>query len=59
MECGHTADLGMQAMDVLHMAQANNSLLGEDVDSWKTMMFIYNSALKEVAHTSGRENFLR
>ena len=30
------------------MAQNNNSLLGEDVDSWKTMMFIYNSALKEV-----------
>ena len=30
------------------MAQNNNSLLGEDVDSWKTMMFIYNSELKEV-----------
>ena len=30
------------------MAQNNNSLLREDVDSWKTMMFIYNSALKEV-----------
>ena len=48
MECGNTADLGMKAMEVLHMAQNNNSLLGEDVDSWKTMMFIYNSALKEV-----------
>ena len=48
MESGNTADLGMKAMEVLHMAQNNNSLLGEDVDSWKTMMFIYNSALKEV-----------
>lgn len=48
MECGNTADLGIKAMEVLHMAQNNNSLLGEDVDSWKTMMFIYNSALKEV-----------
>ena len=48
MECGNTADLGMKAMEVLHRAQNNNSLLGEDVDSWKTMMFIYNSALKEV-----------
>ena len=25
-----------------------NGNIGDDVDSWKTLMFIYNSALKEV-----------
>lgn len=30
------------------MIQRTNTNWGEDVDSWKTVMFIYNSALKEV-----------
>ena len=25
-----------------------SQMLGEDIDSWETMMFLYNSALKEV-----------
>ena len=28
--------------------RTHNLAIGEDVDSWKTMMLIYNSALKEV-----------
>lgn len=30
------------------MTQSKKITIGEDVDSWKTTMFIYNSALKEV-----------
>ena len=30
------------------MQHTPNIGIGEDVDSWKTMMLIYNSALKEV-----------
>lgn len=30
------------------MTRSKKNSIGEDVDSWKTMMFIYNSALKEV-----------
>lgn len=30
------------------MTENTHKNLGEDVDSWKTLMFIYNSALKEV-----------
>ena len=35
-------------MEVLQMDQLTHNSMGEDVDSWKSVMFIYNSALKEV-----------
>lgn len=39
----------MKAVEVLFMKQhTNNIAIGEDIDSWKTVILIYNSALKEV-----------
>ena len=51
--CVRSAFAFMKGMSAIVAEKRRNDMgtsqmLGEDIDSWETMMFLYNSALKEV-----------
>ena len=59
--CVRSAFAFMKGMSAIVAGKRRNDMgtsqmLGEDIDSWETMMFLYNSALKEeIGRASCRE----